>query len=260
MDVVLERQGRVGVWTCVGVRARGAGGDRPPPSRSHPSLRASAANADIDPRGRLPPRAARRIFAAMEPRAAEPSASVTELLVASRGGDRAALDRIFPLVYDHLRAVARAQLRRERAGHTLSTTALVHEAYFKLAGPARLDARDRAHFLGVAARAMRQVLVSHARRVRSGKRGGGSAHLDLDAVELAVDERADALVALDEALVRLAEFGPRLAQVVELRFFGGLSEEETAEALDLTARTVRRDWVKARAWLHTALADDARAV
>jgi RNA polymerase sigma factor (TIGR02999 family) len=184
--------------------------------------------------------------------------SVTALLLAYRDGEQAALERLLPLVYEHLRTVARAQLRREaraRAGaHTLSTTALVHEAYFKLADAARLDVADRAQFLGVAARAMRQVLVDHARRFRAQKRGGGAAHLDLDDANVAVEERADMLVALDESLARLAALNPRLAQVVEMRFFGGLTEEETAAALGVTDRTVRRDWVKARAWLHGDMA------
>ncbi len=197
------------------------------------------------------------------PPGAAPAPSVTALLLAHRDGDQAALERVFPLVYAHLRAVARAQLRRDgraRDGaHTLSTTALVHEAYFKLADAARLEARDRAHFLAVAARAMRQVLVEYARRHRAAKRGGGVAALDLDESRVAVEERADTLVALDEALGRLAGFSGRLARVVELRFFGGLSEEETAEALGVTDRTVRRDWVKARAWLHAELAAAAGA-
>ncbi len=186
------------------------------------------------------------------------TASVTELLLAYRGGEPGAFGRLLPLVYEHLRSVARAQLRREarhRAGmHTLSTTALVHEAYFKLADVTRLDVQDRAQFLAVAARAMRQVLVDHARRFRAEKRGGGAVHLDLDAAEVAVEERADVLVALDESLARLAALSPRLAQVVELRFFGGLTEEEAAQALGVTDRTVRRDWVKARAWLYTDMA------
>jgi RNA polymerase sigma factor (TIGR02999 family) len=190
---------------------------------------------------------------------AAPSRSVTELLVAYRDGEADAFERLLPLVYEHLRSVARAQLRRRgyHGGQTLSTTVLVHDAYFKLADSARLDVQDRAHFLSVAARAMRQVLVDHARRHNAQKRGGGAAHLDLDAAEIAVDDRADMLVALDEALARLATFSPRLARVVELRFFGGLTEEETARALDVTDRTVRRDWVKARAWLHAEIAAGA---
>jgi RNA polymerase sigma factor (TIGR02999 family) len=130
----------------------------------------------------------------------------------------------------------------------------VHEAYLKLADPGRLDVRDRGHLLAVAARAMRQVLVEYARRHRAGKRGGGVAPLALDDVQVAVEERAEELVALDEALGRLAAFAERLARVVELRFFGGLSEEAIAGILGVTDRTVRRDWVKARAWLHAELA------
>jgi RNA polymerase sigma factor (TIGR02999 family) len=186
-------------------------------------------------------------------------AGITELLLAYHGGEQEAYDRLFPLVYEHLRAVAHAQLRRERGGHTLSTTALVHEAYLKLADVARLDVRDRAHFLGVAARAMRQVLVSYARRHRAEKRGGGLEPVDLDAAELAVEERAEVLIALDDALTRLAAMSPRLAQVVECRFFGGLTEEETAQVLGVAERTVRRDWVKARGWLHAELAGTVAA-
>ena len=197
--------------------------------------------------------------------APEARGEVTALLIAGRGGDHEAYARVFPLVYEHLRAVARAQLRRDVrhriGGHTLSTTAVVHEAWFRLADPSRLDVHDRSHFLAIAARAMRQVLVEHARRFRAVKRGGGVAPLELDAAgdagALAADERSEVLVALDEALVRLAAFSPRLAQVTECRYFGGLTEEETAEALGITARTVRRDWVKARAWLHTELTGDS---
>lgn len=187
---------------------------------------------------------------------------VTALLLAGRQGDREAYARVYSLVYHHLRAVARAQRRRDaraRAGeHTLSTTAVVHEAWFRLADPARLDVRDRAHFLAIAARAMRQVLVEYARRFRAAKRGGGAAHVDIDELEVianlsAVDDRSAVLVSLDDALSRLGAFSPRLAQVVECRWFGGLTEEETARALGVTDRTVRRDWVRARAWLHAEL-------
>lgn len=195
--------------------------------------------------------------------AAVSSGDVTALLLAGRAGDQDAYARVYALVYDHLRDVARAQRRRDaraRAGeHTLSTTAVVHEAWFRLANPARLDVRDRAHFLAIAARAMRQVLVQHARRFRAAKRGGGIGHLDLDELELsggevAVDARSAVLVSLDDALNRLGTFSPRLSRVVECRWFGGLTEEETAHALGVTDRTVRRDWVKARAWLHAELA------
>ncbi|HSJ13115.1 MAG TPA: sigma-70 family RNA polymerase sigma factor [Longimicrobiales bacterium] len=184
---------------------------------------------------------------------------VTELLRAGRAGEQAAYDRVFALVYDHLREAARAQLARDArhraGGHTLSTTAVVNEAWLRLADPSRLDVHDRSHFLAIAARAMRQVLIQHARRFRAGKRGGGAVHIDLDAAGegIAVAERAELLIALDDALVRLAALSPRLAQVVECRYFGGLTEPETADALGVNERTVRRDWVKARAWLHTEL-------
>jgi RNA polymerase sigma factor (TIGR02999 family) len=178
---------------------------------------------------------------------------ITAILVACRSGGDDLFDRLLPLVYDQLRSVAHAQLSRERPGHTLNTTALVHEAYLKLVDQTRADFHDRTHFLAVAARAMRQVLVDHARRHRASKRGGGQRHVDLDAAEVAVEERAEELLALDEALKRLADLSPRLGQVVELRFFGGLTEEEAAAVMGVTARTLRRDWVKARGWLHQEL-------
>lgn len=192
-----------------------------------------------------------------------PVGEVTELLRAGRAGERAAYDRVFELVYQHLRTAARAQLRRDArhraGGHTLSTTAVVHEAWLRLADPTSLDVRDRGHFLAIAARAMRQVLIQYARRHNASRRGGGLAPLALDDAEgggvaVAVDEQAETLVALDEALERLAALNPRLSQVVECRYFGGLSEDEVAEALGVTSRTVRRDWVKARAWLTVELA------
>ena len=183
------------------------------------------------------------------------------LLEELRDGDVAALDRLLPLVYDELRAIARRELRRRQPGGTLDTTALVHEAYLKLVDRSCVRPADRAHFLGIAARAMRQVLVDHARRHAAAKRGGDVARVTFDegavAGPLAADERADALLALDEALTRLAALSERLGRVVECRFFGGLSEQETADALGVTTRTVRRDWVKARAWLHRELHGEA---
>ena len=183
------------------------------------------------------------------------------LLEQLRDGDAAALDRLLPLVYDELRGVARRELRRQRPGGTLDTTALVHEAYLKLVDRSSVRPTDRAHFLGIAARAMRQVLVDHARRHAAAKRGGDACRVTFDegavAAGLVADERADALLALDEALTRLAALNDRLGRVVECRFFGGLSEQETADALGVTARTVRRDWVKARAWLHRELHGEA---
>lgn len=176
---------------------------------------------------------------------------ITGLLLAWRAGDRSALDRLFPLVYDELRRIAHRQLGRERSDHTLGTTALVHEGYLRLVDQTRARWEDRAHFFAVAARAMRRILVDYARRHRAAKRGG--ARVSLDDATLLADERADTLVALDEALTRLTDVDERLGRVVECRFFGGLTEEETAEALGVTARTVRRDWVKAKGWLYHAL-------
>jgi RNA polymerase sigma factor (TIGR02999 family) len=189
-----------------------------------------------------------------QPSPAPPSeADITGLLLAWRAGDRNAVDRLFPLVYDELRRIAHRQLGRERADHTLGTTALVHEAYLKLVDQTRAQLTDRAHFFAVAARAMRRILVDYARRHRALKRGGAAGRVSLSDAALVASERADTLVALDEALTRLAELDDRLSQVVECRFFGGLTEEETAEALAVTARTVRRDWVKAKGWLYQAL-------
>ena len=157
------------------------------------------------------------------------------------------------MVYEELKRIASRQLGRQQDAHTLSTTALVHEAYLKLVDQTRAEWVDRAHFYAVAAQAMRRILVDHARKHRAAKRGGGDRRVPLDDVDLPIEERAELLVALNEALERLAALDSRLAQVVECRYFGGLSEEETAAALGVTARTVRRDWVKARGWLHEEL-------
>ena len=183
---------------------------------------------------------------------------ITRLLIAWRAGDEDALDQLFPRVYEELRHIAHRHLRREREGHTLSTTALVNEAYLKLVDQTRAQWTDRAHFFAVAARVMRRILVDYARRHQAKKRGGGTGPLTLDdeavgSATLVADERAEMLLALDDALKRLAEVDERLSKVVECRFFGGLTEEETADALSITARTVRRDWVKAKGWLHQAL-------
>ena len=178
---------------------------------------------------------------------------VTELLVAVSAGDRGAMDRLFPLVYRELQACAHRQLSRRDSGETLNTTALVHETYLKLTANDRQTYNDRVHFFAVAAGAMRQILVDYARRASAGKRGGGAKELSLDPAELASAERADELVALDEALTELAAADSRLARTVELRFFGGLSVEETADVLGTSPRTVKRDWRKARALLYEAL-------
>jgi RNA polymerase sigma factor (TIGR02999 family) len=192
----------------------------------------------------------------MDARPAVPGDSrreITALLIDLREGRRDAMDRLMPLVYDELKLIAHFQLAGENPGHTLQTTAAVHEAYFNLIGLDRIDWRDRAHFFAAAAGAMRRVLIDYARRRRALKRGGGLRPLSLDDAAVDVDERADTLVALDEALTQLATHDERLARVVECRFFGGLSETETAETLGVTERTVRRDWVKAKAWLYNAM-------
>jgi RNA polymerase sigma factor (TIGR02999 family) len=178
---------------------------------------------------------------------------VTELLLAWNKGDSAALDRLVPLVYAELHRLARGYLRRERAGHTLQTTALIHEAYLRLIDARRVQWQNRAHFFGVAARLMRQILVGLARQRGYQKRGGGARQVSFDEA-LVIDEgRGEELVELDEALAALAEFDECKAQVVEMRFFGGLTEEEIAAALDVSSETVRRDWRLARSWLRRRL-------
>jgi RNA polymerase sigma factor (TIGR02999 family) len=177
---------------------------------------------------------------------------VTRLLVAWRQGDPAAPGDLFTLVYDQLRALARFQVHRGGAEHSLSATGLVHEVYLKLVDHSRLDVRDRGHFFALAARAMRQVLVDRARRRSAGKRGGSALPVALDEAPVA-DARTDELLALDEALSRLESLDPRLVRLVEVRFFAGLSVDEAAEALETSPRTVKRDWQKARAVLHREL-------
>jgi RNA polymerase sigma factor (TIGR02999 family) len=176
---------------------------------------------------------------------------VTRLLHAARGGDRNALDRLLPLVYEELRQLAARQLRREHGARTLQATALVHEAYMKMvAGSGTIDAADRAHFLAIAARAMRQVLVDQARKRKASKRGGEWAQTTLGDADAAIDFDAAEMLALDVALEQLE---PRQRQVVEYRFFAGMEEKQIATLLGVTDRTVRRDWVKARAWLYRAM-------
>jgi RNA polymerase sigma factor (TIGR02999 family) len=177
---------------------------------------------------------------------------ITDLLLQLRGGSPEAMERLFALVYEELRRVAHRQLQRERPGHTLGTTGLVHEAYLKLVDQTRVEWQDRAHFFRVASWAMRRILVDYARRYRAVRRGGGLQHVSLEE-GAAIAERSETLLALDEALERLAAMSERLSQVVECRYFGGLTEAETAEALGVTTRTVQRDWAKARGWLYLEL-------
>jgi RNA polymerase sigma factor (TIGR02999 family) len=180
--------------------------------------------------------------------------SITQALVELSNGDASAHDRLFPLVYDALRDLARRELRRERPDHTLSATALVHEAYLKLVQLERIDWKGRAHFFGVCAPVMRQVLISHARSRNAAKRGAGAAKLPLSDALAVAEERPEELLALDEALARLEALSPRQARVVEARFFAGLSVEETAAALGISPATVKREWTAARAWLNRELA------
>jgi RNA polymerase sigma-70 factor, ECF subfamily len=184
----------------------------------------------------------------------QPATAVTEMLARARAGDSSALANVFPLIYDELRRLARLQLQREPDGHTLSPTALVHEAYMRLIDYSRIEWTGRAHFLAVAATAMRRILVDHARGHRSVKRGGMLRRVSLDSVELGTEDRAELLIAIDDALGRLKEVDARQAQVVECRFFGGMTEEETAEALGIGLRTAKRDWAKAKSWLHKEIA------
>jgi RNA polymerase sigma factor (TIGR02999 family) len=177
----------------------------------------------------------------------------TDVLTELRSGRLESLDRLLPLVYEELRAMAHRQLAARDRGGTLQTTALVHEAYLKLVDQSRADWRDRAHFLAVASIAMRHVLVDRAKARVALKRGGEFRRITFDEQAIGVDDQPDALVQLDEALERLGEVGPRLVRVVECRFFGGLTEDEIAEALGLTVRTVQRDWAKARMMLRRAL-------
>jgi RNA polymerase sigma factor (TIGR02999 family) len=181
------------------------------------------------------------------------STAITDFLLEARAGDREAMDRLFALVYEELRRIGHHALRHERTGHTLSTTGLVHEAYFKLVDQTRVEWRDRAHFFGVASRAMRQILVEYARRRGAVKRGGRTRVVALEEGLVPAEERADALLAVDEALTRLAAHDSELARVVECRFFAGLTEEETAEATGASIRTVQRQWRRAKAWLYQEL-------
>ena len=178
---------------------------------------------------------------------------VTDLLVAWREGNQDALAQLIPLVHDELRRIAHAYLASERTDHTLRTTDLVNETYLRLVNSSRVDWHDRAQFFAAAAGSMRRILVDHARRHHAGKRGSGLGMLPLDESTIAVEERAEMLIALDEALERLAALDARMCRVVECRYFAGLTDEETAEALGVSARTVRRDWVKARGWLFAEL-------
>lgn len=188
----------------------------------------------------------------------DPPGKITRLLREIREGDSGAFDRLMPLVYDELRQIARRQLRGERSDHTLDTSALTHEVYLKLVGESEVDWENRAHFFVLAARAMRQILIDHARKRNAQKRGGNWTRTTLSSRNLRVEVQMGELIDLDEGLRRLHEIDERASRVVELRFFGGMTEDEVAEVLDVSTRTVQRDWRKARAWLYKEVysADD----
>jgi RNA polymerase sigma factor (TIGR02999 family) len=183
----------------------------------------------------------------------ETSADVTALLSELTKGNSEAGSKLIPLVYDQLRRLANAYMRRERTGHTLQTTALVHEAYLKLLGQHSVDWQNRAHFFGIAAQVMRRVLIDHARSHVRDKRGGGREHVQFDEALVFSPERSAEFLELNAALERLSEMDARQAQIVEMRFFAGLTVEETAEVLKISPKTVKRDWSVAKAWLHGEL-------
>jgi RNA polymerase sigma-70 factor, ECF subfamily len=181
---------------------------------------------------------------------------ITEWLERISAGDRRAVDQLLPVVYDELRRLAESQLQRERGDHTLQATALVHEAYMRLIGQRNVVWKNRAHFMAVAAQAIRRILVDHARARGSEKRGGGRGRMSLDSQLEYDDTQATDLVALDESLNRLMKLYPDKARVVELRFFGGLTVDDVAEVLGVTSRTVERHWQFARAWLFREIVGD----
>ena len=181
---------------------------------------------------------------------------ITELLLEWSNGDQSALERLTPLVYDELRRLARRYMVHERAGHTLQTTALAHEAYVRLIDQSRVQWRNRAHFFAIAAQLMRRILVDYARRRRYAKRGGERQKISLEPAAVVSQEITADLVALDDALKSLADIDSRRSRVVELRFFGGLSVKETAEVLSVSVETVMRDWNLARAWLYREMSHE----
>ncbi|MGI9066149.1 MAG: sigma-70 family RNA polymerase sigma factor [Pyrinomonadaceae bacterium] len=179
-----------------------------------------------------------------------PTHELTQLLMAWSDGDRAALDKLTPLVYEELRRLAHSYMNRERKGHTLQTTALVNEAYLRLFNREEIHWQNRAHFFAIAAQLMRRILVDHARGRTSQKRGGKAQMVSLDEAAIISQERASEVIALDEALKGLALIDPQQSRIVELRFFGGLSVDETAEVLSLSPATIKREWSSAKLWLH----------
>jgi len=180
---------------------------------------------------------------------------VTQLLLAWREGDEAALGELLPLVYDELHRLAARYMRRESPGHTMQTSALVNEAFIRLIDQRQVQWQNRAHFFGIAAQLMRRILLDHARGQARGKRGGGVHRVSFDEGAIVSEQRAAELIALDDALNALAAFDSRKSRIVELRFFGGLSNEEVTEVMGMSLRTVEREWRKAKAWLHHAISE-----
>ena len=178
---------------------------------------------------------------------------ITRLLVDVQEGDESAYDALFKAVYNRLRDIAQQQLARERSGHTLSKTALVHEAYIKLVDVKSVEWQDRTHFFAIAARAMRQILVDYARKKAAQKRGGNRQRVTLKEDLLDLEQHAEDLIALNDLIEKMAEFDERKSRVVEMRFFAGMTIREIAEMLDVSTRTIDRDWLKARTWLHKEL-------
>lgn len=191
--------------------------------------------------------------------AARPKTDVTECLAALSGGDKAAMERLVPMVYDELRRQAASFLRKEAPGHSLQPTALVHEVFLKLADQNRVSWKGRSHFFAVGAQAMRRILVDHARRKKRAKRGGGRQRISLDEGLVVSPRRDEDVLALNDALEKLADLDPRQAQIVEMRFFGGLTVQEVAEVLGVSKRTVEAEWTMIRAWLRRELSEDASA-
>ena len=190
---------------------------------------------------------------------AEEAGNVTRLLDELRSGNREAESRLIEAVYPRLHRIAARSLERERSGHTLQATELVNEAYMELLGDAGIEWKNRLHFYAAAAQSMRRILVDYGRMRKAAKRGGDRQQVELTDGLAISEERLDEVVAIDEALIRLEKFDPRQCRVVELRFFGGLTEDETAEVLGVSPRTVRRDWILARAWLHGELHQSSAA-
>lgn len=186
-----------------------------------------------------------------------PEHQITELLAKWSGGNQAALDELYPLVYDELHRLARRYMSRERRGHTLQTTALINEAYVRLVDQRNVQWANRSHFFAISAQIMRRILIDHARRHAYAKRGGGAQQVTLDETATVFLDDLSELLRLDEALKSLAELDPRRCQVVELRYFGGLNNEEIAGVLKISENTVIRDWNMARAWLHRQLTGSA---